>query len=277
MNKEKTALIGLSVSTATLFVFVLLLVTQNRSLEKDVSNIRTLLDEEKSTSHPDLKPHSIAPETNIQKAPEPLMPKVGSNLIQRFVAVLDDPKALGAFDQIAKGQVRRKHEPTLISMGLDKSQRESVLALLVRQSNSETDVAIAAISQGLDPFKDTQTMAGLIAQSKIETDGQLRELLGDVKYRQFTAFQNEEPIRNLTENIQKNAYLDGVPLSDAQVAALHDVFRERVSTNPGTNAILSDEVLGKASKFLNPQQLSSVSAVKSETDASLYLNALMSK
>ncbi len=145
---------------------------------------------------------------------------------------LDHPEARAAFVDQEVQRAKAKFERFFERTGLSPEDQEKFLGVLKNFAEAKLDLTAAVRAQGYGPYNvptDPQALQSLFevdAQVDGEFMGDLRTLLGDERYQQFSAYRKTIPELNVADQLASQLYDSATPLTAAQANQLVGILQE---------------------------------------------------
>jgi RNA polymerase sigma factor (sigma-70 family) len=171
------------------------------------------------------------------------------------------PTVAGSGDAAARlaqnrNLINRRYGTYFQQAGLAPEQREKLTQLLIDLREASVDFAAATATTGQDASKDREVFQGSVYALREQIQGQIKALLGDDGYTQFTAVDENVRQSAVVERMQKNLKATGGALSAEQSSQLVGVMRDL-----GVSYV-SEDVVARAGGFLAPAQVAALQALQ---------------
>lgn len=145
---------------------------------------------------------------------------------------LDHPEARAAFVAQEMARARAKFDRFFRQAGLSAGEQDRFLDVLKNFAEAKLDLTASVRAQGYGPYNVPQDPEALRALFKVDSEvdgefmGNLRTLLGDERFRQFTAYRKSIPEINAADQLAGLLYAGDTPLTPAQARQLVQVLQE---------------------------------------------------
>lgn len=191
------------------------------------------------------------------------------------------------------------------NLRLTPEQADRLKSLLVERRLALEDVLAASREQGFSPRTDPEGFRKLVADAQGSVNDQIRAMLGDTGFQQFSTYEQTLPQRNVVTSLQQRLTYSDTPLTNTQAEQLVQILaasgRQPAGDGPaslsvidagptGLGAVLgaghrpfvagrapeiTAEAMAQAASFLTPAQVAALQALQQQQQNARRLQQLL--
>lgn len=228
-----------------------------------------------------------------------------------FMGLMDNPEYQKLMTIQQRAMLDGRYAALFRKLKLSPQQLEQFKQLLVERQTSMIDLMAVARAEGFDPRNNPEAYRKLITDTQAEVDQTIKTALGETAYAEYRNYEATAPFRNVMAQLEQRLSYHGTALSETQGEQLVQILAEanqalmaapapfgvgmRVATATFTGsssarasnvvnfmtgsgaigAIVTDEVVTRASGVLAPDQLAALQQIQQEQAAAVEMGRLM--
>lgn len=149
------------------------------------------------------------------------------NFGQQFAAyreLMAKPEVQALLTNEQKGMLDARYAALFKNLNLPPEQLDKLKTLLLDRQNVFQDVLSAARDQGIDPREDRDAFRKLVTDAQNSINDNIKSLLGDSGYSQFTNYEQTMPQRNIVNALQQRLTYTDSPLTSSQADQLVQIL-----------------------------------------------------
>jgi hypothetical protein len=150
--------------------------------------------------------------------------------------LLAKPEVQALINSTEKAAVDARYAALFRALNLSPEQADKLKQLLIDRENVRQDVFAAARDQGIDPRTDREAFQKLLTDARNSVNENIKSLLGDQGYSQFTNYEQTMPQRNIVNALQQRLSATDVPLSASQSDQLVQILAANAPAGTNGNA-----------------------------------------